>query len=396
MSGRYAILASAVHSSLPRLAAAAPATLLPPPAAIGNLAPRGAPLRQQQQRRLRALLQSPNPTPSPLSRVRLRACYPGAGVRAGAKVEAPDQEFRFYGEKRAPSRVVRPFLALRGMDPTDLGFRVRAVSSRIGTEAAEDGNETSSSSSGSEEFRVGGKYCVLLTGHSSDYTQNLYGGYGQMFVKLLGDRYDKWDICAVVDGQFPAEEELEKYDGFVITGSKHDAHGSEEWIAKLCALLQSLHEKKQKILGICFGHQVLTRALGGKTGKTDVGWEIGLRKIQTTTALASKVYAVGVPPVFRVMQSHQDQVQVIPPGGELLGFSDKTPIEVFAVGDHVLGIQGHPEFTEDVVKDLIDTRLSLGMLTEEEAKDARATLAAGKPDREALVQLCKGFLKRKR
>jgi hypothetical protein len=56
------------------------------------------------------------------------------------------------------------------------------------------------------------------------------------------------------------------------------------------------------------------------------------------------------------------QVQAIPPGGELLGYSERTGIELFAVGDHVLGIQGHPEFTEDVVRDLIDTRHSAGIL----------------------------------
>lgn len=54
--------------------------------------------------------------------------------------------------------------------------------------------------------------------------------------------------------------------------------------------------------------QVLSRALGGKTGKSDMGWEIGLRQIQTTNALASKPYAAGVPPVFRVLEVHQDQV----------------------------------------------------------------------------------------
>lgn len=108
----------------------------------------------------------------------------------------------------------------------------------------------------STEYLVGGRYCVLLTGHASDYTEKLYGGYGQMFIKLLGDPSEKWDVYAVVDGQFPPEEELEKYDGFVVTGSRHDAHSSEDWITKLCALLQSLHEKKLNTLGICFGHQV--------------------------------------------------------------------------------------------------------------------------------------------
>ncbi|CAM6106196.1 unnamed protein product [Calypogeia fissa] len=397
MSGRYSILASAVHSSLPRtvlrlhraaVSASTPEIL---PSALGKISHSRPPIQQQTHQFPRSC-HSTNSASSPPSRAPIP--YRDARVRRVDKFEAWSHTFRCYGQNRARNRVVRQFLSLRDMD-SSVSLTARVVSSRSGKQP-EEMHEPSTSSTGSDEYLVGGRYCVLLTGHASDYTQNLYGGYGKMFVELLSDPDDKWDIYAVVDGQFPPEEELEKYDGFVLTGSRHDAHGSDEWITKLCAILQSLHEKKQNILGICFGHQVLSRALGGKTGRTDAGWEIGLRDIQTTTALASKAYAVGVPPVLRVMESHQDQVQQIPPGGELLGFSEKTAIEVFAVGDHVLGIQGHPEFTEDVVKDLIDTRLSLGMLTEEEAKDARATLRAGQADREALVQLCKGFLKRRR
>lgn len=94
------------------------------------------------------------------------------------------------------------------------------------------------------------------TGHAAEYTINTYGSYGQMFVKLLSDPGEIWDEIFVVEGKFPSEEELEKYDGFVITGSRHDAHGDEDWIERLCTVLQRIHEKRKKLLGVCFGHQV--------------------------------------------------------------------------------------------------------------------------------------------
>ncbi|KAL2613058.1 hypothetical protein R1flu_024750 [Riccia fluitans] len=204
---------------------------------------------------------------------------------------------------------------------------------------------------------------------------------------------DTWDVYPVVEGIFPSDEDLEKYDGFVLTGSRHDAHANEPWILKLCELLQSLHEKKSRMLGICFGHQVMSRAFGGKTGRAEVGWEIGLRKVQLMDTMFTKPYAVGLPPVIKLYTVHRDQVQELPLGGELLGLSERTGIEMFSIGDHVLAIQGHPEFTEDVVTDLIDSRLASGILKEEEAKMSRESLKEGLPDRDLLQQMCKAFLK---
>ncbi|OAE23378.1 hypothetical protein AXG93_1660s1370 [Marchantia polymorpha subsp. ruderalis] len=274
------------------------------------------------------------------------------------------------------------------------GGRPAAAGAASSSMEGEGGLQEAKSSSAEEEdeFR-GGRFCILLTGHASDYTQRLYGGYSQMFIKLLGDPRDMWDVFPVVEGVFPAEEDLGKYDGFVVTGSRHDAHGDDEWIVKLCALLQTLHERRTKMLGVCFGHQVLSRALGGRTGKAEVGWEVGVRNVQLTDAMFAKPYAAGAPPVIRIYESHRDQVKEIPPGGELLGFSERTGIEMYAVGDNILAIQGHPEFSEDVVRDIVDTRSSSGVLNDAETKTARDTLKEGPHDREILQRICKLFLK---
>lgn len=67
---------------------------------------------------------------------------------------------------------------------------------------------------------------------------------------------EKWDLYRVVESEFPETSELDKYDGFVVSGSPYDAYGSEGWILKLCLLLQTLYTMEKKVLGICFGHQV--------------------------------------------------------------------------------------------------------------------------------------------
>lgn len=216
-----------------------------------------------------------------------------------------------------------------------------------------------------------------------------------MMVDLLRDSsYETWDILPLVDGFQPSLEQLDTYEGFVITGSNHDAHGNEPWIVNLCDILRHLHTQRKKVLGICFGHQILSRALGGKTGRAPVGWELGERVVQLCMeAFSKRSYGRDLPSKMRVIESHQDQVLELPPDAELLGFSERTPFEVFGVGNHILGIQGHPEFDVDVVMDIIESRAASGILSEEVASYSKASITEHNPDRKLWQKLCKDFLK---
>ncbi|KAI5060357.1 hypothetical protein GOP47_0024777 [Adiantum capillus-veneris] len=239
------------------------------------------------------------------------------------------------------------------------------------------------------------RFAVFLTGHASPFCISNYGGYGQMMVDLLrDDPSETWDILPIVDGFQPSLQQLDTYQGFVITGSKHDAHGNEPWILSLCDMLRHLHTQRKKILGICFGHQILSRALGGKTGRAPVGWELGEREVHLCLeAFAKRAYGRALPSKLRVIESHQDQVLELPPDAEHLGFSDKTPFEIFGVGDHILGIQGHPEFSMDVVMDIIESRAAMGILSEELAEYSKASITQQNPSQKIWQKLCKDFLR---
>lgn len=93
-----------------------------------------------------------------------------------------------------------------------------------------------------------------------------------------------WDAFDVVHEQkYP--DNLEQYDAIILTGSKHNAHDNDEWILKLVGFLQTvLHDYKDKVklIGICFGHQIILRAAGGKTGRNSAGWEVNTFKNQGT------------------------------------------------------------------------------------------------------------------
>ncbi|KAF2320580.1 hypothetical protein GH714_028506 [Hevea brasiliensis] len=102
----------------------------------------------------------------------------------------------------------------------------------------------------------GKKFAVLLCAEDPEYVKMKYGGYFGVFLRMLGEEGETWDVYKVACGEFPDDEEIKTFDGFVITGSCNDAHGNDVWILKLLILLQKLNSMKKKILGICFGHQV--------------------------------------------------------------------------------------------------------------------------------------------
>lgn len=105
---------------------------------------------------------------------------------------------------------------------------------------------------------MGGKrFAVLLCAEDSDYVKKMYGGYFGVFVRMLAEEGETWQMYRVAGGEFPEDEEIGLFDGFVITGSCNDAHGNDVWICKLLNLLKKLDSMKKKVLGICFGHQVI-------------------------------------------------------------------------------------------------------------------------------------------
>lgn len=105
------------------------------------------------------------------------------------------------------------------------------------------------------------RFALFLATSDSAFVKKTNGGYFNVFVSTFGEEGEQWDLFRVIDGEFPEEKDLDKYDGFVISGSLHDAFGEADWIVKLCSLCQKLDDMKKKILGICFGHQVLTLEL---------------------------------------------------------------------------------------------------------------------------------------
>ncbi|EXC33000.1 hypothetical protein L484_014780 [Morus notabilis] len=104
------------------------------------------------------------------------------------------------------------------------------------------------------------KFGVLLCADDTEYVKKVYGGYFGVFTRMLEEEGETWELFRVTSGEFPDDDELETYDGFVVTGSRKDAHGTDAWICRLLAFLKKLDSLKKKVLGICFGHQRIVGA----------------------------------------------------------------------------------------------------------------------------------------
>ncbi|CAL5059951.1 unnamed protein product [Urochloa decumbens] len=246
------------------------------------------------------------------------------------------------------------------------------------------------------------RYALLLALWDSEYAKKVYGGYYNVFVSAFGGagaggERERWDCFRVIAGEFPAAEDLASYDGFVVSGSPHDAYADEPWIRRLCALIRTLHAMEKRVLGICFGHQVLCRALGGRIGKARNGWDVGVKKVNFVQNLEGFRFLGGLgmelPSSASLIEVHQDEVWEIPAGATVLASSEKTRVEVFAVGELAMGIQGHPEYTTDILLSLIDRLTNQGDIEVRAGEEARRTTAeTGGPDSKFWRALCKGFL----
>ncbi|CAN4107891.1 unnamed protein product [Withania somnifera] len=210
---------------------------------------------------------------------------------------------------------------------------------------------------------------------------------------MLAEEGETWDFFRVAHGEFPADDEIDEFDGFVITGSCNDAHGNDLWICKLLNLLKKLDALNKKVLGICFGHQILGRSLGGIIARATTGWDIGVTTVNLSTS--KQFNALNLPAFLQVIECHRDEIRELPAKAEVMAWSNKTGIEMFRYGDHIMGIQGHPEYTKDILLHLIDRLLQRNLIEESIADVAKTKVEEREPDRELWRKLCISFLKGK-
>ena len=170
---------------------------------------------------------------------------------------------------------------------------------------------------------------------------------------------------------------VDDFDAFIIPGSRSNVTDAEPWMEPLAALLRDVHRLGKPLVGICFGHQMLAAALGGKVAPRG-SFNCAIDAIVTTPAAADYGIEGTLKTPLRLFKGHSQEVTELPPGAQLLGSSASTSIELWAIGDKVFGCQGHPDFGAELsATRLVPALEAIGLLNSE----AAAALIEGmKPD----------------
>ncbi len=190
------------------------------------------------------------------------------------------------------------------------------------------------------------KIGILQTGHAPDTMIDQTGDYDEIFKRMLGGNGLKFLNFSVVDNQFPTSAEVA--DGWLITGSRHGAYDDLPddlpWIAPLEALVREIDSLGLPLVGICFGHQIIAQALGGRVEQFRGGWAVGRTQYQQGDQ------------TLTLNAWHRDQVTKRPDRARVLASNDFCRFAILGYGDTIWSVQPHPEFDAIFVDGLIRTR----------------------------------------
>lgn len=224
------------------------------------------------------------------------------------------------------------------------------------------------------------KIGILQTGHVSEQLVDENGDYPEIFARFLAEQGLDFDDYAVCDMVFPNGPQAA--DGWLITGSKFGAYEDLPWIAPLEALIRDIYASDRPLVGICFGHQIIAQALGGRVEKFVGGWSVGRQEY----TLNGETVALNA--------WHQDQVVAVPNGAEVISATPFCANAAMLYGDRIFTLQPHPEIDRTYIKGLLDVRAP-GVVPEPLREEAIAQLDCD-TDSARLADMIARFFKEKR
>lgn len=205
------------------------------------------------------------------------------------------------------------------------------------------------------------KLGIFEVGHCNDLMAPKYGLYPPLFQTLLQPHAPALEFQGyrVLEGVLP--DDLAACDAWLITGSAHGVYDDLPWIGPLSERIRAAYARSIPMIGVCFGHQLMAHALGGRAEKSDRGWGMGVHRYET---LDDPAWFGAQPDLYASHAMHQDQVVAMPAEARLLARSEFCPFAAIAYGPgaetRAISIQSHPEFDAAFEGDLIRSRMAQG------------------------------------
>ena len=200
---------------------------------------------------------------------------------------------------------------------------------------------------------------VAEFGNYTDMVKRMFAAVGADF---------EYQVFDSQQGQYP--HDLDAWDFYITTGSKAGAYQDTPWIKQLISFVQRLDEQQKKLIGICFGHQIIAMARQGQVEKSLKGWGVGVAK---NRVIAHPEWMKEPADELNIIASHQDQITRLPWDTRVIASSDFCPCFVVQWGNHFLSIQGHPEWLPAYSRALMNHRR--GILGDELTDAGLASLA---------------------
>ena len=183
---------------------------------------------------------------------------------------------------------------------------------------------------------------ILNCGHFAQRPDTPVRDYDTLYAEMLDGHGFEFKVWHVVDMDFPTG--VTSADGWLLGGSRHGVYDDVPFIEPLKAFVKDAYTAKIPVVGVCFGHQLIAQALGGKAEKFSGGWGMGHSDYdfegETLTLNAF----------------HQDQVTVLPPGARVVGTNEFCANAALVYDGPVFSVQAHPEFGETEMELLYDLR----------------------------------------
>ena len=208
------------------------------------------------------------------------------------------------------------------------------------------------------------KLCILDNDILEGELAERYTSFGALFVRLFESVGAQWtyDIFSTQRGEYPAS--FDAYDAVLLTGSGADSFSDEAWAVELRSRVTQLLAARKKMVGVCFGHQLIGLCMGAPVARAPQGWGNG--------RMTYDWHRPDLPfcqdrKQISLLVSHQDQVLELPKGASLVASSAFCPVAIFTVGQEVFCVQAHPEF---------DVGFSQYLLGEKRARMGEAEYAA--------------------